>query len=228
MTRRYALGLVAALLLGVPTVQSSAGPNQDATLILHLVPVDSLKRPSCKAHGISDCKEVITSGELEVEYYAYLMAANLDTATGIAGVQFGISYDDSVGRGVDVLEAGWQYCTLLEWPTPDWPRANTGDLLTWHQNTDCQHSSPVVVGYFRLIAHSPDRFRIIPRPVDNLACVSACGMNTINSSEKIDNLKVENLGWVDFGGYGGGKGYNPCDPEQNLLKIQSRFKPIKN
>lgn len=227
MKTRPILGLAALLgLLGAP--RAWAGPNEDATLVLHLVPVETQKRPSCKSHGVTNCSDIVTSGELGVEYYAYVMAADLDTATGIAGVQFGISYDDSVGRGVDVLDVGWQYCTLLEWPTEDWPHANTGNLMTWHQNADCQHGFPVVVGYFTLIAHSPDRFRIIPRPVDGLARVSACGLTTVNVQEKIDDVKLENLGWIDFGGYAGGEGYNPCDPEQNLLKLQNRFKPIKN
>jgi hypothetical protein len=215
-------------LLSLAATTATAGTNEDATLILHLVPAQSVKRATCVNHGITDCSEIVTSGDLDTEYYAYVMATDLDTATGIAGVQFGISYDDTLGRGVDVFDFGWQYCTLLEWPTEDWPRANTGNLLTWNQNTDCQRGFPVVVGFFTVVAHSPDRLRIIPRPVDGLARVSACGLNTVNAPEKMDDLKLENLGWADFGGYGGGQGYNPCDPGQNLLKLQNKFKPIKD
>jgi len=229
MTQRGTLsGLFAgAVFIPLFAATGAAGPNPDATLILHLVQAETVKSVSCRSHEVTDCSQVVTAGELNVDYYAYVMAADLDTATGIAGVQFGISYDDSLGRGVDILDVGWQYCTLLEWPMEDWPRANTGDLLTWNQQTDCQRGYPVVVGYFTLVAHSPDRFRIIPRPVDGLARVSACGLNTVNAPEKLDDVKLENLGWVDFGGYGGGKGYNPCDPNQNLLKLQNKFK-IKN
>jgi hypothetical protein len=111
----------------------------------------------------------------------------------------------------------------MQWHLGDWPAANSGNLLTWSQVTHCQQKDPVVVGFFVLTAHSPDRLKVIPRPADEIAAIAACGMNQINTKELVDKVKGENMGWVDFGG---GAGYNPWDPSQNTLELQKKFKTI--
>jgi len=52
-----------------------------------------------------------------------------------------------------------------------------------------------------------------------------CGLTASNNKDLVDTIIPENLGWVDFGG---GKGYNPWDPDQNLKTIQKRFRPLKS
>ena len=65
------------------------------------------------------------------------------------------------------------------------------------------------------MAHSPDRLAIIPRPADRKAAVAACKTtNNTPDAEAVDRIVPENLGFADFGG---GLGYNPWDPKQNLL-----------
>ncbi len=211
-------GVAGALLLTGP---ARAADNPDAKLLLHLVPLSKTAKSTCTTAKVKAPGDVLTHGDLDQEYLAYVMIAGVDTSIGMAGVQFGISYDGEEGRGVDISD--WQDCVLYEWPMEEWPAANSGNLLTW-SNNDCQHMEPLVVGYFTVVAHSPDRLKIIPRPVDGLARVVSCGVNGVNAAQKLDNIKLENLGWADFGD---DPGYNPWDPEQNLLELQNRFKPIR-
>jgi hypothetical protein len=214
------LGLVLAGLL-LSSGPGWAGPNPDVVLFLHLVPTDTPRRAKCSGHEVEDFTMVRTAGELDADYLAYVLLAAVDTTQGVTGVQFGISYDDTTA--IEILS--WTNCALYEWPMDDWPKSDTGNLITWHQHEDCQRDLPVVAGFFYLKASSPVRFRIVPRPVDEIARVAACGINTVNAPEKQDDVKSGNLGWVDFGG---GQGYNPWDPEQNLETMQNRFKPIKD
>jgi hypothetical protein len=126
---------------------------------------------------------------------------------------------------VDILF--WQNCALYEWPVDEWPdRSGTGNLLTWNMVNDCQVKVPIPVGFFFLTAYSPDRLKLIPRPVDGLAKVAVCGVSeTVKAGETSNDVDIDNLGWVDFGE---GDGYNPWDPEKNLKNLRNRsFKPIQ-
>lgn len=203
-------------------VPALSGPNPDVKLILHLVPTENRRGHSCYTDIPGGPTEVLTKGDLYPQhYFAYVMITDFSSKYGVAGVQFGISYDDSVKSGVDITS--WQTCTLYEWPLDEWPASETGNLLTWNQAEDCQEKFPLPVGYFYLTAYSPDRMKLIPRSVDGLARVAVCGVSTVNAEDMVDNVKAENLGWLDFGGE---DGYNPWDPEQNLENLQKRFKPI--
>ena len=218
-----AVGLAAVLAAGLPE-PSQAGPNANAKIILHLVPVVARRSVGCYSNIPKDSKSPVTAGDLKPQsYYAYVLVADFNAQEGLAGVQFGISYDDSAKVGVDIHS--WQSCALYEWPMDAWPASETGNLLTWNQAEDCQEKDPLSVGFFYLTAYSVDRFKLIPRPVDNLAVVAVCGLTASNNKDLVDTIIPENLGWVDFGG---GKGYNPWDPGQNLKNLQKRFKPLKD
>jgi hypothetical protein len=224
MQKRGALLLLALLLPAAPP-RAVAGPNPDFKLFLHLVPVESRRGLTCFTHVPKTAAETVTQGDLYPQHYiAYVLISDFNPVRGVAGVQFGISYDDSAQSGVDIQS--WQSCALLEWPMDDWPASDTGNLLTWNQAEDCQDKAPIPVGYFYLTAYTPDRLKIIPRPVDGLARIAVCGITTTTQTEKdlVDNATEANMGWVDFGG---GKGYNPWDPEQNMKTLEKRFKPIK-
>jgi hypothetical protein len=223
MTKRASLVGLALLLLvpAAPAPRAWAGPNPDFKIFLHLVPVSNQRGLTCFSHIPKDSTSVVVAGGLYPQnYIAYVLVSDFSAQRGVAGVQFGVSYDDSVESGVDILS--WQSCALLEWAMDAWPAANTGNLLTWNQAEDCQEKWPLPVGYFYLTAYSPDRLKIIPRPVDNLARIAVCGLTNAMQSEKdlVDNATEANMGWVDFGG---GKGYNPWDPAQNLKNIKARI-----
>ena len=195
--------VVGLLLPGTPTV-ASAGPNEGTRIELHLVPVDGPTRDPCRAPIPSDPATYRLTGDLGREYLVYVLLTDFDSATGITGVQFGIDFDDSLGVGVDVLR--WQRCATLEFPSDGWPRASTGNLLTWVQTGDCRHEAPVVVGVFRVRAATPGSFTLVPRPVDGLAAVAGCGSPTGHVNDRIDRLLPDHLARADFGG---GPGYNP-------------------
>jgi hypothetical protein len=220
----FALALFLAL-LGMRSSPLWAGPNENAKMILHIVPVVKKTPVGCGNPLPKEPTAVRTAGAVDPQgYYAYVLVTDYDVRRGLAGVQFGISYDDSANYGVDILS--WQSCALYEWPMDGWPASETGDLLTWNQAEDCQEKVPLPVGFFYVIAYSPDRLKLIPRPVDGLSRVAVCGIEAgMNGTDLLDSLFPENLGWVDFGG---GKGYNPWDPSQNIREVQKRFQPIKN
>lgn len=212
-----------ALLSGSLQSPAGAGPNSNAKLILHIVPAVKKTPVGCGNALPKEPAGVVTAGNVDPQgYYVYVLVTGYDVRRGLSGVQFGISYDDSLKSGVDVLS--WQSCALYEWPMDSWPDADTGNLLTWNQAEDCQEKMPLPVGFFYVVAYSPDRLKIIPRPVDGLTRVAVCGIESgMKETDLVDDLVPENLGWVDFGG---GKGYNPWDPAQNLKEV--KFHPIKN
>jgi hypothetical protein len=221
---RYPLALALFLALGpLLSTPLSAGPNANAKMILHIVPAVKKTPVGCGNVLPKEPTGVTTAGNVDPQgYYAYVLVADYDVRRGMAGTQFGISYNDSAEAGIDILS--WQSCALYEWPMDSWPASETGNLLTWNQAEDCQEKMPLPVGFFYVIAYSPDRLKIIPRPVDGLTRVAVCGIESgMKETDMVDDLVPENLGWVDFGG---GKGYNPWDPAQNLKEV--RFKPIKS
>ena len=204
---------------------AAAGPNAKAKMILHAVPAVKKTPVGCANALPKEAPGIVTAGDVDTQgYYVYVLVTDQDLRRGVAGVQFGISYDDSAESGVDILS--WQSCALYEWPMDGWPASDNGNLLTWNQADDCQDKTPLVVGFFYVVAHSPDRLKIIPRPVDGLARVAVCGIeSSMKEKDMVDDFIPENLGWVDFGG---GKGYNPWDPEQNLEILRKKFQPIKS
>ncbi len=216
--RLFATACVITLGVGLAGPSPAAGPNAESKLILHLVEAEDT-RPGCYSHGVTTHGDVVTAGEVGKTYLLYVLVANVDTTQGIAGLQFGLSYDGDEESGIEILD--WQECSLYQFHLADWPGADTGVLLTWSQTSDCQRVPVVVAGYFTLTAHSPDRLKLIPRPVDGLARVAACGIRATNAAELLDDIKDANLGWIDIGG---GDGYNPWDPEQNLETVQKRLK----
>lgn len=207
--------LLALTVTGTPD-PARAGRNPDTKMIVHLVPFSN--RSTCLNGRLDKPEQAVTKGDLfPAKYIAYVLLADGAPGAGFAGCQFGIAYDDSSRRGVDILD--WTECSLFNWPEPGWPDAGTGNMLTWNQQTDCDTTGMRVVGYFTVTAYSPDRLRLIPRPADGRAAVIACGIRNIDKDvDTIDKITPENLGFVDFGG---GPGYNPWNPKENLSRLRN-------
>ena len=111
-----------------------AGRNPNAKFVLHLVPFTN--RSTCLSGRITKPAAAVTQGDLfPAKYIAYVLIVDGTPSAGFAGCQFGIGYNDSTERGVDILD--WNECSLFNWPEQDWPDAGTGNLLTWNQETDC-------------------------------------------------------------------------------------------
>ncbi len=206
--------LLALALLLVPPA-AWAGPNPNAKIILHAVPQSN--RNTCTRGRVALPDSIVTeAGLYPLKYTVYALVADGTPGAGVVGCQFGIAFNDTLKKGVDVLD--WQECSLLNWPSVGWPdESGTGNMLTWNQSTDCDTSGFRVAGYFYVTAYSPDRLSIIPRPADGVAAVSSCGVEPgSKNADVVDIILPENLGFIDFGG---GPGYNPWDPKQNLLNI---------
>lgn len=199
-----------------PATPAIAGRNPNTKMVLHLVPFSN--RSTCLNGRLDKPEQVVTKGDLfPAKYIAYVLIADATPGVGVTGCQFGIAYNDSAKSGVDILD--WTECTLFNWPEADWPDSGTGNLLTWNQQTDCDTTGMRVVGYFTVAAYSPDRLSLIARPSDGRAAVIACGVTNIDKdSDTIDKVIPENLGFVDFGG---GPGYNPWNPKENLARIKT-------
>jgi hypothetical protein len=206
--------VVAAAALAVPRA-ALAGPNPLAKIILHAVPWNN--RLTCAAGQPAGPEQVVTKADLfPARYAVYALVVDGTPGVGISGVQFGIAYNDTLKRGVDVLD--WQECSLFNWPTPGWPTESfTGNLLTWNSLVDCDTTGIRVAGFFYVTAYSPDRLRVIPRPVDSRAAVVDCMKQSNKAKDTEDLVPDEHLGYVDFGG---GDGYNPWDPRQSLLNLR--------
>jgi len=205
---RSLCSVFAAITLQAPAMVS-AGPNQYARILLHLTTQISKNACSLKSTP-PDCSDIDTSGELETDYFAYVILSNVSSTTGIGAVRFGITYDDVPGSGVDI--ASWNSCgSSFEAPYPEWPAAGTGILLTWDSSeclpTVVNQFAMFVTGYFQLNAHTADELRITRHPGSDDVSLADCG----GISEDVLNYGVViPFGWAVFTTDGTAAGSNPC------------------
>lgn len=209
-----ALRLCAALplLLGVwHDGAAASAPPPHPRILLHLAPVTT--RNACTWGTLASCTEAQTAGRVATPggpgpfYYAYLLVDPGGLAS-VGGIQLGISYDGDTagpplnGQGVEVFH--WELCTTFEGVSTGWPGSRGGDLIVWRLTDEPCATAPVpIAGYFYLGAYSPDRMRIIPRPVDNLAKATDCA-----SQEHL--IAETDLGSLNFTADGLTPGLNPC------------------
>ena len=183
--RTLVLSLLAVAALASPVAAQDGDEPEprdyEPKIFLHAVPVNEEMRINCFAHGVGGSEDVLTAGT-KGSYLIYVLTSDFYADWGVAGVQFGIAFNDEPGTGVDIEV--WQSCSDMEWRKDDWPLAGTGNLLTWQQSSNCQKEAPVVLGFFVVEVHSPDKFRLIPRPVDGIASVVSCGITISNSDER--------------------------------------------
>ena len=212
------LGLIFCFaLFGAAAAEAAEGHNP--RIVTHMVPWTKGMRLNCFEHGVTKPEDVVTKGtapeapggEPQI-YLIYVLVTGFEKENGLGGIQFGIAYDPKEGSGLDIT--GWQDCASMEFHEQDWPLAGTGNLCTWETKKMCQREEPVVVGFFAAEVHSPDTFKIIPRPVDTRAAISNC------IAEETE-LGREMLGTLEFGL---GEGYNPWDDAQ----LKARLKTASN
>jgi hypothetical protein len=159
---------------GAGRPESLEAPNPDASILFHVRPHEEIYEcPGSVTDALGPCSGYTTSGSAgpESSYDAYVVLARGVEERGFAGADFGIDYSGNPGVGVDVT--GWIFCGAQEYPTPDWPAAQEGNLVTWNHETDCQQSTVfghqrlgvhALIGVLRVDAYSMDVLRIIPRP----------------------------------------------------------------
>lgn len=193
-----AAALVAALALVAGP--ASAGLNSNAKIFVHLGPV--VAKNAC-TQVPADCRDATVMGSPASFYHAYICVGNQSDSVGVAGVQFGLTFNDSPSQGVDIFS--WTRCATLDFPMPNFPfLTNSGNLVTWDRINDCQIGpASAVAGFLYLGAYTPDRLAIVPRPVDGTAKVADCN----SAEEDLTGQIPSALGFADFGT---GPGYNPC------------------
>lgn len=207
---------VFALSLILPRAAFAAS-NSDARLAIHLLPRTS-KNACARATATPACDNIVTNGDLyPTLHYGYLLVTNADPATGLAGVQCGVSYNGAPHSGVDVFS--WNLCATLDFQSGGWPAAGGGNLITWDTTSRCQRSEPggpgtgvvAAAGYFYLAAYTPDALQLTVRPVDGQARVADCSSGEYTLEGGGVHHVPPVLGYASFSAGGPTPGYNPCN-----------------
>lgn len=215
--RRLVLATSATLLATVLAMPAMADvQNEDVVIALHSSGMTVKGSLICSSDPVTNmvpCTAFDTDEVLNNGSDVYLVVA---LASELAGLSCGLQYDSASSQGVDIF--GWTLCADLEFPnsgpTGAWPAAGGGNRITWNAATNCQNTVVgdgvmAVAGSFYTFAYSADTFRITP----NRNLMSGPEMTVANCSAletELDTLAVNPpYGWVDFGG---GMGYNPCEP----------------
>ncbi len=193
------------LLAGVSGTAYAAQDNDEAVIAAHIAVYNTknvcdVTTPACRD---------LTVNAPPGWYNVYIVIGNVSDSLGVAGVQFGIDYDGTVGVGVDLYT--WANCADLEFSSggsdgqPTWPAPGSGNLMTWDYTVNCQTEADgaILAGVFQMAAYSDDCFEILPRPVDGRAKIASC----FGREYDITDLLPSHLGYVCFGA---GDGYNPC------------------
>ncbi|HEX7880641.1 MAG TPA: hypothetical protein VF720_14595 [Candidatus Eisenbacteria bacterium] len=218
------IGLSGALLSAGPALAQYGTPNEEAKIIIHVVPVTSMSGRACSSNKAqAPCDQMVTNGKVNEYYYGFVCVVDGKRDAGIAGVTFGVKFNRTPRSGVDISE--WTRCGTLEFPTTsggrrDWYNvSNGGNLVTWDPQNACQTTEPsgsgtgvtAVAGYFYLTAYSADRLEIVPRPADNQAAVADCtSILSIVAGPGAPIHTKPYVGTVEFSADGSVVGSNPC------------------
>lgn len=192
--------IAVAIVLSAGASSALAGANSGASLVVHVGP--HTVKNACTAVP-SSCQGVNTVGSVGNFYDVWVCIANFNDSVGVAGVEFGISYNPATSQGIDIFE--WARCGDQEFASSGWPQSGTGNIVTWVTNQNCTntHQALRVAGRFYLGVYSPDRFALTVRPVSGRVKVANCASSEDDLTDNAQNP----LGFADFGT---GIGYNPC------------------
>jgi len=112
--------LVFLFLLTVTAGTAGAQLNTGAKLVVHLQPAGG--SGPCPASsfslGCNGNSSVVVNGDLNADYYALIVATNIDPAVGLTGAAFGIYYNFLEVSGLSV--STWTSCADVQVPGPDW------------------------------------------------------------------------------------------------------------
>ncbi len=226
MKRALVVLLFGCLTLGVASL-AVADPditNFQAAISVHVTPVvtknvctTNQPHPT-SATMVTDVQDPngCTGGLGSSDYSIWILVCNANDSTGIAGMEFGISYDGAATSGIDVQN--WSLCGDLDFPSggsdgqPTWPADGSGNIITWAYDTNCQQtlSEPYVPntvvaigGALNVSLYSPDLFSITPRPVSGFLKVANCHRAETN----LTGVVPSHAGAASFCT---GGSYNPC------------------
>jgi len=150
------------------------------------------------------------------ELYIYVVAVD-KSGTGIAAIEFGLSYDDATQSGLDVFQ--WFGCARQEIPAPDWPAPGSGNMLLWGQGGECQPGSQAIAGYFHCGAYSADVLRFVPHPASEaLRVVDCAGTATVLDPDG----PLAPVGTAMFSAEGTEAGLDPCSGTGLVMQAKRR------
>lgn len=124
---------------------------QDAKLALHAQSPTTKNRCVGVSQGgpapdQTPCSQLVTSGSSSAGYDVYVLASGFSTPSplwsftdGLSGAELGLSYDGTLGQGVDVFS--WEACSDLEFPSATWPEPSGGITLTFNSGSNCQNET---------------------------------------------------------------------------------------
>ena len=162
MVLRYiALGclLVYMKLLSAPAAEAQCPQSLGGHFVLHLA--DTTSTIACGPSSVTCESGLTVSGELNRAYYVYVILLDwyIFETQGLREVQFGVDYDAVVGSGVDV--SGFQACTGTTTMIGNWPEPGSQLRITYPFCIDPNANPvPLVLGWFRVIAHTPGRLTL--------------------------------------------------------------------
>ncbi|MEZ4651105.1 MAG: T9SS type A sorting domain-containing protein [Candidatus Eisenbacteria bacterium] len=130
------------------SIVSEIGPNNGGTLILHSneTLVYTSEGSYCGQAGIESCEDANVDRDGSYQTILTVLAAFPQTPS-LAGVSFGVSYEDPT---ITIVEHG--PCGDTEVPTSSWPESGWGTSVYW----DTPQTDPLVEVYWMVAHHEPD------------------------------------------------------------------------
>ncbi|MCA9726531.1 MAG: hypothetical protein R3E12_14260 [Candidatus Eisenbacteria bacterium] len=155
---------IVALLLALIASSASAGPNAGGLLYLALAGdvVYTEGTDYCGTATTNDCRNAVTraDGTSASQPAVIHCLAQFFGNTRLAGVSFGIDYDDAAVRIVD-----FRSCGDAETPQGDWPAPGTGTVVHWDVE---QGGASVEVYWFAAFAYADGySMDLIPHPTED-------------------------------------------------------------
>ena len=191
--------LLAGLILVFPSLVLG-GYRDDPILVVHLQPRSAKGFCTTSAPTNLWCDDngngnIGASGAFNTSYDAYHVLLDVDPKTGVLGVNFGISYSESI------RSFGWESCGDMELPRDGWPESGGGNLISFAEcqsegmATDPEGDAGVVLGTIYMYAYSDGIYQITesPNPTDRNFEYVDCEGTEHGLREFISG------GWVGFG-----------------------------
>ena len=141
------------------------------------------------------------------------MVARADTAEGIMGVSFSLSFP------TDLVEPVWALCADMDFPGPSWPDSGGSILVTWDDPTNCQRSvirqdgGHAVAGFFSIFIFDVGTLELDQTPNPNFFVTDCSGNKT----------EIQTPGGII--GFGT-SGFNPCQPTPIAPTTWGRIKAM--
>ena len=216
--KRALIGLLlgSVLTMGLSAIAVAGTENEQAAISVHVTPVITKLPCENQPHPVASTMVTEVACAPGSEYSVWILVCNASDSLGVAGLEFGITYDGMTGSGIDPTQ--WTLCADLEFPQGDgdgpeidWPNANSGTIITWDRLNNCQNTNSepyvprsvvAIAGVLNVWMYGADQFAITTRPVSGFAKVANCNA----AEERIDQLVPSHLGMAGFCL----PGYNPC------------------